>query len=327
MTGDKDEVLARVRSLVHHGIISRDELLALAPVGASASTHKESRLAEILYYLGGAIVCLGVVVLLGQQWEVLPKAAKILSTFGAAIAAYVVAILLSHQGAMEKVARAFFLISAVLLPIGLTVILETNGYDVAAAGIQTLIAGLCLAVFLGSFILFRRTVLLIFSILFAVGFLYAYTGYLTGGKPVFEEPTFTEYRTLAVGLALMMLGYGLRGGPHHSFVGTLYGLGSLAFLGSALALSGFKPDQSVGWELAFPVLVFGVIFLSVQLKSRTFLWFGSLFFMGYILKLTAEYFSDSLGWPLALVIAGLALIAVGYGMVSLRRTYFTSVTH
>ena len=75
--------------------------------------------------------------------------------------------------------------------------------------------------------------------------------------------------------------------------------------------------------LIFPVLVFGALYLSVHLKSKSFLTFGTLFLMGYILKLTSEYFSDSLGWPLALVIAGLAMIAAGYLSLYLKRKYMT----
>ena len=68
-------------------------------------------------------------------------------------------------------------------------------------------------------------------------------------------------------------------------------------------------------------LNFGVLFLSVALKSRAMLVIGSLYLMGYILKITAEYFSDSLGWPISLVIAGFALIAVGYGTFRINQKY------
>src|SRR5262249_40735983 len=105
--------------------------------------------------------------------------------------------------------------------------------------------------------------------------------------------------------------------------GALYGLGVLAFLGGALALGNWEPHQNVFWELIFPGLVFGVIFLSVHLKSKAFLTFGSMYLMGYILKITAEYFKNGLGWPLALILAGFLLMAVGYYSFYLNRKYIS----
>ena len=43
--------------------------------------------------------------------------------------------------------------------------------------------------------------------------------------------------------------------------------------------------------------------------------------MFYILKITSEYFTEGLGWPLALVLAGLAMIGVGYVSLSVSRKY------
>jgi ABC-type branched-subunit amino acid transport system permease subunit len=76
----------------------------------------------------------------------------------------------------------------------------------------------------------------------------------------------------------------------------------------------------------YPLLVFGVIFLSVYVKSKAFLVFGTIFLIAYILKLTSEYFSSGLGWPLALVLAGLAIMAVGYYAVRINKRYLTTVT-
>jgi len=48
------------------------------------------------------------------------------------------------------------------------------------------------------------------------------------------------------------------------------------------------------------------------------------FFLLKFLEITSEYFSTGLGWPLALVIAGLAMIGVGYMSLSLKKKYLTS---
>ena len=46
--------------------------------------------------------------------------------------------------------------------------------------------------------------------------------------------------------------------------------------------------------------------------------------MAYILKITSEYFSSGLGWPLALILAGLAMIGVGYMSISIKKKYLSS---
>jgi hypothetical protein len=109
--------------------------------------------------------------------------------------------------------------------------------------------------------------------------------------------------------------------PRRALSDLLYSFGSLAFLGAALSLGGWKPSQNAFWELVFPGLVFVVLYASVHLKSRPLLAVGSLFLASYLVKITNEYFKDSLGWPLALVISGLALMGVGYLTLRLKRRY------
>ena len=86
-------------------------------------------------------------------------------------------------------------------------------------------------------------------------------------------------------------------------------------------LGGWSPDASVLWELLFPGLVFGMMFLSVHLRAKSFLVFGAIFLMIYILQITGEYFQEGLGWPLALALARLALIGVGYMAVYVNNKY------
>ncbi len=317
---DKQSALAVVKSLVDQGNISKQEVLALFEYDAPVSA-KTSKLVEILYYIGAAIVCIGIAVLIGQNWDTLSSFVRILVTLGTGLAAYVVAILLASRRVSEKIAQAFFLIAGVVLPIGLNVAWHEGGYNLSSPGIQTIIMTILLIVFFISWWLYRRATLLLFTTLFGIAFFYVVTSFLLNGRPVFDEPAFTEYRTLFVGLSLALLGYFFSGKTTRALSGSFYAVGVLAFLGSALALGGYKPEQNMFWELIFPLLAFGVIFLSVQVRSKSFLVFGALFLIGYIFKLTAEYFSDSLGWPLALVIAGLLMIAIAYGSLQISKRY------
>jgi hypothetical protein len=117
----------------------------------------------------------------------------------------------------------------------------------------------------------------------------------------------------------MVLAWSFSGTERDGLSGPLYAFGSLAFLGSTLALGGWKPSQNAFWELALPGLVFGVLYLSVHLRSKALLTFGSLFLGAYLAKITGEYFSDSMGWPLALIVLGLLLMGVGFLTFRLKR--------
>jgi len=142
---------------------------------------------------------------------------------------------------------------------------------------------------------------------------------MVGGRPSFEQLDFYEYRVLLVGLTYILLGYSLARHKLKPLTGWLYSFGVLGFLGAALALGGWTPNQNMFWEISFPAFSLGAMFVSIYLKSRSFLIFGAIFLMAYLLKITAEYFTDTLGWPLALVLAGLALIGIGFGTFYMKK--------
>lgn len=323
----KEELLKQVKELAAQRLITKGELVGAFDEGvwgqSDADLGKKLGIAEILYYIGGAIVFLGIAVLVWQNWSVLSVASRILATFGSGVAAYIAGVLLGRYEKLDSVAQAFYFISALVLPIGLFVVFDSAGFDTAGVGMQSLISGILFGIFLLSFAVFRKNIFLIFSVVFGTWLFFAFTSFLIGDRPHFDDLKFSEYRWLLVGLVYVFLGYYFSRTKWCSLTNSLYGFGVFGFLGAALALGGWKPDQSVFWELVFPGLVFGVIFLSIYLKSKAFLAFGSLYLMVYILKITAEYFTDSLGWPLALVLAGLALIAIGYLSFSLNRKYIS----
>jgi len=325
---DKEELLQQIRSLAAENLISKEEITkaydeALVKRTDTAITKKVG-IAEILYYIGGAIVFLGIAVLIWQNWETLNVATRIIATLGSGIAAYIVGVLFSRYKTLDRVGQAFYLISALVTPMGLYVLFDSAGFDIGSLGMQSLISGILFVTYLLSFVVFRKDIFTIFSIIFGTWLFFALTSFLVGDMPHFDEFKFFEYRVLVAGLAYILLGYSFSKKEQYSLVGPLYGFGIFGFLGAALALGGWKPDQSVFWEVIYPGLVFGAIFLSVYLKSKAFLTFGAIYLMAYILKITAQYFTDSLGWPLALVLAGLALIAIGYFSFYLNRKYISS---
>lgn len=322
----KQQALDYISTLGATHALSRTEVLAAydsgAGVGAApVEAHHKLEIADILYYLGGGIVFVGIAIFVGQNWEQLSFVTRLLATLGAGIVAFVAASVIGRDERLGGVSAAFYLISALTIPAGLYVWLDQAGWSVFSNETQTLVTLVLLAVYGASFAVFRKTVLLVFTILFGTHFIYAVTNQMVAQNLSFDLWKFYEYRVLLSGLVYMLLGYYFSQGMRSGLSGFLYGFGSLAFLGAALALGGWSPGQNIFWELIYPLLVFGVLYLSVYLKSRSFLVFGTIFLMAYILKITAEYFTEGLGWPLALVLSGLLMIGVGYMSVSINKKY------
>jgi uncharacterized membrane protein len=338
----KEELLRLIEQSAGEQIVSKEEIVNAYDQGVSKLTSagitmasnaekptpkedgltKKMNFSDILYYVGGFIVFLGIAVLIGQNWDDLGKPARIIATFGSAVAAYIIGVIFFRQGRLESMGQAFHLIAALVFPMGIMVIFDSMNIDVDGSGVQSWVSLILLVTYLVSFMVFRKNLFIIFSLIFGTWFFYAINNFLFSNTFDWEKQI--QYLTLAVGMSYLFLGYyfstkedkrGMRG--------FLYGFGSLFFLGAGFSLGSYDPHQNVFWELIYPGLLFGMIFLGVFLKSRGMLIFSILFLMAYIMKLTFEYFSDSLGWPLSLVIVGLALIFSGYYAVYLNKKYIS----
>ena len=323
----KEEILQYIKTIGEQKIVTKDELDLAYDSGSGIKTDvvltKKLGIAEILYYIGGAIVFLGISILLWQNWSTLGFGTKVLATLGAGVAAYFVGLLFSRDEKTETVGSAFYLISALVMPLGLYVVFNNAGFDANSYGSQSLISGILFGMYLLSYVVFRKNVFTLFSILFGTWLFFSLTSFMIGSGLYFDNWKFYEYRVLVAGITYMLIGYAFSKNERASLSNFLYGFGILGFLGAALSLGGWKPNQNVFWELIYPGLIFGALFLSVYIKSKSFLTWSTLFLMAYIFKITSEYFSGGLGWPLSLVIAGLSMIGVGYMSISLKKKYLS----
>jgi hypothetical protein len=320
----KHALLEAVTAGIRAKTVTRNEVMDAVAEGMDASSPNRSlKLSEILYYIGGGIVFLGIAILVSQNWSDFSPLTRILVTLGSGIAAYFAGLTFIRDGRTERVGQAFFSIAALLLPLGLFVTFDQAGYGTEQASTNTLVSGLLSGMFLASFFALKKDVFLLFAILFSTWLFFALTSWMVGSAGWFYDVwwRFYAYRFVAVGLSYVLLGYHFQRTGREGFTGFLYGFGSLGILSGALWLGGWSPEASILWEALFPGVVLGMMFLSVHLRAKSFLVFGAMFLMIYILKITAEYFQENLGWPLALVIAGLALIAIGYGAVSFNNRY------
>ena len=215
------------------------------------------------------------------------------------------------------------MISGLIMPLGFGVTLDAMNIDFSTFGSQSLMSAVLLALYILSALIFKKDILYFFTIVFGTWFYFSFTSYLVGTNPFFDTLKFYEYRILLAGLVYLLLGYYVAAKNREVAASRLYALGTLGFLGAAFALGGWKPEQNIFWELAFPGLVFVFIFLSIYVKNSAPLTLGALYLMAYIIKITGEYFYDSLGWELSLVIAGLLLILIGYLAFRLKKQYIT----
>lgn len=322
---NKQQLLQELSALLDSGELTeseiRDALGTQQQSPVAAGSNSASRLSAVLYFIGGGVVFLGLVFLIAQEWRHFGMPMKIFVTLGSGIAAFVVGVLFSQQERLGAAGPAFFLISALLLPVGLFVTYDEAGINVDLITAQIQIAVVLFAVYLGAYSVIRKNVLLAFAFLFGSWSFFVVTDYLVMGAPVFDDGAFVNYRILFAGLTFMLLGYSFAGSAREPLTSWLYTFGVVGFLGAGFALGEWKPYQSAFWEALYPGLVFGIIFLSTYLKSRIFLIFGSLALGAYLTKITAEYFSDSLGWAFSLVIVGFLLMGVAYLAVRVNHRY------
>lgn len=339
----KEEALNYVREIARQDVASMEEVKT-AYYSAKYSTSKEQitdendenkpgpaktgiahkiGITEILSYMGGGIIFLGIVILVGQHWDELNFIARLLVTLGSGIVAYVIGVFLIRDDKTEMMANPFFLISALVIPVGLIVVFDEAGFSSDALMMQSLMSVTCLVMFLFSYFLLHKNIFMFFSIIFGTWFFFSVTS-LFFGDDILSNGDFYWYRFFTVGIAYILLGRSFSMGNLAPLSGILYGFGSLSLLGSALMLGGWKPEQKPFWELIYPLLVFGILYLSVMVKSDAFLVWGSVFLMIYIIKITSEYFSEGMGWSLSLIIAGLAMIGVGFMSLYLKRNYINN---
>jgi len=322
---DKETVLQELSALVDAGELTEADVLDAIGAPASALATQPSglgdKLAAILYFIGGAVVFFGMVFLIAQEWNHFGSGMRIFVTLGAGIAAFIVGVLFSQQNQLGAAGPAFFLISALLMPLGLFVSYDEAGIDFEGLRELMQISGILFAAYLGAYLLFRKNVLLVFAFLFGSWFFFITTDHMVGHAPTLDEWSFDNYRILFAGLALMLLAYSFIGTEREPLTSWLNAIGVCGFLGAGLALGEWKPNQNVFWEALYPGLVFGIIFLSTTIKSRIYLVFGAIALGAYLTKITAQYFADSLGWAFSLVLIGFALMGVAYIAIRVNRSH------
>src|SRR6185369_5327816 len=96
---DKHELLLEVHRLANAGQLTQAEVLSAMTgqtLPAEDILKRRLSISEIMYYIGGGIIFLGIVILVDQNWDSFNTVLRIATTLGSCAAAFIVAILFNR---------------------------------------------------------------------------------------------------------------------------------------------------------------------------------------------------------------------------------------
>lgn len=282
--------------------------------------NKEHTFLKLFNYLGGMLIFLGIGYFIVDNWNNLNNFIRVFTTLGAAIIAFVVGILY-YKAKKEASSAAFFMLSALLLPIGLQVSLTVAHVSWNENIIKLFISGICLAVFLSAQYLAPRTIFLLFTIIYASLFYLSVLLFNPNSTSLLRY--LDNYDFIILGISYISLGYYLANENQYPLAGPLYFFGALFVLAESfslgdLTIAGYVISQ---WEIFTPILIIAVLMLAIPLSSKSFLYLGAIFLLLYLGDLATKLipiFGDT-GWSLLLIVLGLLMMMVGYLVIFLRK--------
>ncbi len=278
---------------------------------------------NILNYLGSALIFFGISYFIFANWDELSNAIKIICTLGIAIFTFIVAAWLQMNKKYLTISSAFFLISALVLPIGINVVFDILDVTWTSDAIFSLISAICFCVFGYGYFYFRQTILMIFAFIFASIFFMSFVNFIAYSFTSIHYMNLSQYELIILGLSYTYLGTRLQKTNHDYFVGPLFFLGCLFTLDGAYFLGPLSVTAPyfIHWKGITAIFIALSFYAAIQLKSKSFLYLSAIYFFLY-LTIISRYFSHLLGsytWPLFLIIVGLLFILCSYLVIYLRK--------
>jgi hypothetical protein len=287
------------------------------------SGRNANHILKIFNFVGGTLIFFGIAYFINTNWHNLNDFLKIFTTLGSAIAAYLVATLLAADEKYSAASSAFFMVSCLAFPLGLSVTFNIMGVIGNDDMIKVIITGICLFIFLATNFYLQRDILRLFSIFYASLFFIAFTNLLCNQVMHIVNSHLYDYQMLLLGFCYLLGGRYLHL-QRNALTGPLYFFGSFFILAASFDLGGllfFAGVNSEFWKIISPALVLLSFMLAVPLRSKSLLYVGAIFLLIYLFSMTslfAQLFGN-FGWPLLLIMAGLFLMLLGYVLVSIRQ--------
>jgi hypothetical protein len=278
---------------------------------------------KIFNFVGGALIFFGIAYFIQTNWHTLNDFLKIFTTLGAAIAAFIVGVLLAGDEKYSAGSSAFFMIAGLTLPFGLSITIDLANLFNNIEMVRVVISGTCLLLFLAANYYLQRDILRLFCVFYASYFFIALTSLIFDQALHSTYKHLYDYQMLALGLSYFIGGRYLQA-TRNALTGPLYFFGSLFILTTSFDLGGllFSPGPgNESWKIISPILVMLSFVLAVPLRSKSLLYVGALFLVIYLASMTSLFAQlfGSVGWPLLLIVAGLFLMVFGYVLVTIHR--------
>lgn len=184
--------------------------LSGADVKKAAAEHKKAQksggkelskgetILRVFAYMGGALIFAGLSVFIETIWDDISSLPRVILTLGTGFTAYICGVIFALDKRFEKVATPAFILAFIMQPTGLFVLLEEYfPGDNAALGGIVVFAPLALQQFL-TFIKFRFSSLLLYSLLYLLGFAFSFVEYhdLDRGASSLVLGTFLLFTTI-----------------------------------------------------------------------------------------------------------------------------------
>ncbi len=316
-----DRVLIELQELVNQGLVSKEQILDIFEKERRAEPIQRTQaprlsFQRLLYLVGGFIIVLGVGIFVRQFWYFWSQPTKVIFALGLSSFLYALGYYFHHRHSKFLIfSNVLFILSALLLPLGLGTFFDLINISAATSGGLTINFALLFIVYFSSYWVLKNDIFLLFAIAAGSGFFISFTDFLVKNP----SAIFYEYRLPVLGATYFALGYYLK--SYRQYIANiLYFFGLIMFLGAAFALS----LDSTLWLFVFPFILAGTFYASVPLQSKLILSLVTIFTFIEIGRLTTKYFSGSLGWPITLIIAGFGIIFIGYFSFEVSKRYVSS---
>ncbi len=339
----KDAVLADVGTLVQKGDITLNDLQRIYTLNAPADAPQVSRplaasrpglkIGNALYIVGTLIVCLGICLLIGGNWNQMNTGSRIISTMGLGLLVFAWALYRGRKQAVDVnhdlLTASLFTIASVAMAVGVGVIVHELNGDLSdpdtLAGTAAATSGAFALLYL---LVVRSAPLLTLAIAAAVAAYFGAVEWLIPSDNYGHSELFYAVETFIAGAAVLTGGLLFRRRVVASLLcDVMYIAGTLMTLGAFFWLtlsSGFSSDETVRaitYDMLYPVFLGFAVWLSVYAQSRSILILTALFLTGYIFEISFEYFSDYLGGALALCLAGVLVLVLAYVTTRFAKRY------
>ena len=320
---------------------------------------KKTNFAGVLYVASIFLITLGVISALAMNWNDLGQTARLSIIILCGVNAYIIGAALCFFKKMDSLGQALWFLSSVLLFYGLVIEFAlvdsldniVNAPLVSALGISMendvllYITLPLFVVYLGSFLAFKRNILLIPAVFFGFMFLESFVGVIVGEQANLTS-TVSGYMFLVEGVIYILLGYlfsrnekrYLLTWPFYFFgaVSLIIGgsilmdplalLGPLAGLTVSFANITNSLDPSLGivntnvvWVVLYPILALAITSLAFFLRKAWFVVAGSYALLSYVSYVVARYLDIETALWLSWILMGVVVLLAGQAYFYVKR--------